>query len=147
MKLYKLPQEARAATGWTHMAHFKVADSDLTAVDQVHDVMPWPVGGLAGKAAFHTKTVFATITTPAIDAGVAATATGNDTLIDGGSLGTANNTVYGGTNAVHFKINNTASRFVTIKQIGTTASATAGEGYMFFTLVDVTTFVADPANI
>ena len=146
MKLYKLPVQARAATGWSHMAHFKVADGDLTTVNQIQDVCPIPVGSIVGKAAFFTKTAWATITTPIVDVGIAATGVTGDTLLDGASCATANNTTYGGTNALHFTVNNTAARFVTIKQLGSGSSATAGEGFLFFTLVDCTTLVNDPAT-
>lgn len=143
MKLYKLSHETAARTGWTHMAHFKVADGDIEAVNEIADVCPAPVGSFIGKCAFHTKTGWATITTPIVDVGVAATGVTDDTLADGISCATANNTTFGGTNAVQFKVNNTASRFITIKQLGSAASATAGEGFLLFTLIDCASLASD----
>jgi len=147
MKVYKLPYEARAATGWTHVAHMKVADGDIDAVNEIADICPCPVGSFVGKTVFHTKTGWATITTPIVDIGIQATGVTDDTLADGISCATANNTTYGGTNAVHFKVNNTASRFITIKQLGSGSTATAGEGFVLFQLVDVATLVNDPATL
>lgn len=145
MKFLKLPYEARAATGWTHMAWFKVADGDIDAVNEIADICPAPVGTFIGRAAFHTKTAWATITTPTLDMGIAATGTTNDTLMDGQSCATANNTVQGGTNALTWTVNNTSSRFVTIKQLGSVATATAGEGFALLSMVDVATFINDPS--
>lgn len=147
MKLYKLPYETRAATGWTHMAHCKVADGDLDAVNEVLDICPFPVGGIAGKCVAHTKTGWATITSPILDIGVAASANTNDTLADGIAIATANNTTFGGTNALTFIVNNTASRFITAKQLGSASTATAGEGLILFSLVDTVKMLADPGNI
>ena len=146
MKLYKLPVSAAARTGWTHMAHFKVADGDIDAVNEIADICPAPVGSFIGKTVFQTKTGWATITTPIVDIGVAATGTTNDTLADGISCATANNTTFGGTNALTYLVNNTASRFVTIKQLGSGSTATAGEGFALFTLVDCALLTQDPAT-
>lgn len=146
MKFFKMPYETAARTGWSHTAWFKVADGDIDAVNEIADVCAAPVGTFIGRAAFGTKVGWATITTPIVDVGIAATGVTNDTLLDGVACATANNITQGGTNALNWTVNNTASRFVTIKQLGSGSTATAGEGFLFFSMVDSALLMTDPSS-
>jgi len=147
MVVTPLSSEAAAKTGFSHVAKFTVAAGDLSTVSSTAlNVFPVPVGSIVGPCAIYVKTAYATMTSPAVDVGIAATATSNDTLLDGASLGTIGSVCAPGTNGAERRAVTTASQFLTIRQQGTTASATAGEFYLYFRIVDAAKLTDDPAS-
>ncbi len=147
MQVTPLSSEAAAKTGFTHVARFRVSDGDLSTVSSTAlNVFPTPVGSFVGPCALYVKTAYATMTSPAVDIGIGNTATSSDTLMDGSSLGTVGSVIGAGTNGAERRAVTAASQFLTIRQQGTTASATAGEFYLYFRMVDGAKLTDDPAT-
>lgn len=145
MKIFKLSQEARAATGFTHAVRFKVTDGDMAVTAVSTNVMAIPVGSSVGKVAFHITTIWNKTTTLAC--GIAATASSATTFLNGVTIGTggANGTTLGSA-ATTLTVNNTASRFITVTPTVTSGPATAGEAWLLIQLVDHAKLVSDPSS-
>lgn len=147
MVVTPLSSEAAAKTGFNYVAKFTVAAGDLSTVSSTAlNVFPVPAGSVVGPCALYVKTAYATMTSPAVDVGIAATATSNDTLIDGGSLGTIGAVCAPGSNGAERRAVTTANQFLTIRQQGSGSSATAGEFYLYFRVVDLPKLTDDPAT-
>lgn len=147
MTVTPLSAEASAKTGFTHVARFTVADGDLSTVSATAlNVFPTPAGSFVGPCAIYVKTAYATMTTPAVDVGIGNSATSSDTLMDGASLATVGSVIGAGTNGAERRGVTSASQYLTIRQQGSVASATAGEFYLYFRFVDAPKLVDNPAS-
>lgn len=137
MIISKLSVEERAATGFTHVA--KITFSDISTAVSIN-VQAVPVGSQVGPAVFYAKTAWNN-TTPIHNFGVAASASSSTTLSGTAAAVAAGNSM----SANASTINNTASRFLTFT-LGTSGTATAGEGYLYYRVVDPVTLINSPAD-
>lgn len=136
MQVTRLPSETQAKTGFTHVAKITFADISTATTINVQAV---PVGSTVGFAVFHCTTAWNN-TTPIFNFGVAATATSNTGLSGAAAACAAGNVL-----STYAQVtNNTASRFLTFT-LGTSGTATAGEGYLWYRIFDAPTLLTDPA--
>ena len=137
MQITRLPAETQAKTGFTHVA--KITYADIATATTI-DVQAVPVGAAIGTAVWHCTTLFNN-TTPIFSFGVAATATAN-----AGLSGTAAACAAGNVLSNYATVSsNTASRFLTFT-LGTSGTATAGEGYLWYRVFDAPLLLTDPAS-
>jgi hypothetical protein len=137
MVITRLPAEAQAKTGFTHVA--KITFSDISTATTIN-VQALPVGVAVGPAVFHTLTAWNN-TTPIFNFGVAAANTSNTGLSGVAAANAAGNVLSNYATVSQ----NTASRFLTFT-LGTSGTAGAGEGYLWYRIFDAPTMTADPAT-
>jgi len=136
MIITRLSVEAQAKTGFTHVAKITFADISTATTINVQAVA---IGSSIGQAVFHCTTTW-NLTTPIFSFGVAATATAN-----AGLSGTAAACDAGQSLSNYATVtNNTASRFLTFT-LGTSSTATAGVGYLYYRYFDGALITNDPA--
>jgi hypothetical protein len=137
MIISKLSEEARASTGFTHVA--KITFSDISTATTIN-VQAVPVGANISKAILYCLTAWNN-TTPIFNFGIAASVTSNTTLSGAAAACAAGSSLTANVS----QQNNTASRFLTFT-LGTSGSATAGEGYLWYSIFDPATLKTDPTN-
>ena len=137
MTVIELSNNEKAATGgYTHVAHFSVANGDMATADETHDVIPLPVGTICTKAAFIIITVWAGGSSEVINLGIGSTVTAATTMINGTALTTGGGGVIvddAGAAEV-----GAADKFLTISR-GGTGTSTSGEGILLFSYTDLRT--------
>ena len=136
MKIIPLSQDEGARTGFNTVINLKVTGSgtgDIATVGAILNITAVPIGTVCQAAGVDVKTAFTGMTTPTLDVGFANTGTGATNIVSATSLSAATFTVANPTAAV-----TTASQFLTVRNNGSVAVASAGEANVYLRLVDLT---------
>jgi hypothetical protein len=136
MKIIPLAGEEAARSGWNTVINLKVTATgvgDIATAGAIANVTAAAIGTICQCAGVDVKTTFAGMTTPTLDVGFANTGTGATNIVNATSLSAVTTTVANPTAAV-----TTASQFLTVRNNGSVASATAGEANVYLRLVDIT---------
>lgn len=138
MKIVPLAVEEIARTGCTHIINLKVTGSgtgDIATAGAILNITGVPAQWACARAIVDVRTAFAGMTTPTLDVAFAPTGTGGTNIVNGASLSVSGVTVVANPTAVSTSTNN----FVTVRNNGSVASATAGEVNVYLQLIDPTT--------
>jgi hypothetical protein len=138
MKIVPLAVEECARLGCTHVINLKVTGTgtgDIATVGAILNITAVPAQWVCGRVIVDVRTAFAGMTTPTLDVAFAPTGTGGTNILNGTSLTTSGVTVIAASTAVSTSTNN----FLTVRNNGSVASATAGEVNIYLQLADSTT--------
>lgn len=136
-KFVPLSEQESARTGFTHVLNLKVTGAgtgDIATVGAVQNITAVPIGTVCQSVGVDVKQVFTGMTTPTLDVAFANTGTGGTNILAAASLSAANNAVVANPTAAV----TTASQFITVRNNGSVASASAGEVNVYLRLVDIT---------